>query len=191
MTAAEQVLEFWFKELSPQDHFMGGDRVDGMIKDRFADLWQCAAGGGCSEWEGEAASILALILVLDQFPRNMFRGSGQSFHSDALAREVASRAIENGLDMQISEPDRLFFYMPFMHSERLGDQDRCVTLIAERMKETGKQNLLHAKAHRGIIELFGRFPYRNEALGRENSPEESDWMQNVGYMKFVQQLEEG
>lgn len=190
MACPEQVLEFWFETLTPADHFSGEQRVDDMITSRFHGVWMQAAGGGHSAWEQCPEGALALVILLDQFPRNMFRASGQSFHSDALAREVANRAIERGFDLRINEPKRLYFYMPFMHSERLDDQDRCIELLAERMRETGEQNLLHARAHRGIIELFSRFPYRNEALQRKNTAEETAWLAQVGYMKFVQQLAE-
>ena len=190
MASAEQVLEFWFETLTREEQFSGEQRIDDMIRSRFFESWMRAAGGGLSTWEQSPKSTLALIILLDQFPRNMFRDSGQSFHSDALAREIASRAIERGFDMRISVPDRLFIYMPYMHSERLEDQDRCVELFAERMENMGEQNLLHARAHRGIIELFSRFPFRNQALGRENTAAETEWLEQVGYMKFVQQLAE-
>ena len=190
MASAEQVLEFWFETLTREDHFRGGQRIDDMIRSKYLATWMQAAGGGLSAWERSPKGALALIIVLDQFPRNMFRDSEQSFHSDALAREVASRAIECGFDLRIDVPNRVFFYMPFMHSERLEDQDRCIELLAERMQREGEQNLLHARAHRGIIELFSRFPYRNKALRRENSAEETEWLEQVGYMKFVQQLAE-
>ncbi len=190
MTTPQEILAFWFEEISPMEQFMGGPEIDDRISQRFGGAWEQAASGECNDWAESADGALALVILLDQFPRNMFRGSGKSFATDQMAREVADRAIRDGHDMQMAEPRRLFLYMPFMHSEELAEQDRCVDLIAERMTETGAQNLLHARAHRGIIEMFGRFPYRNEALGRENTAEEAEWMANVGYRKFVQDLEE-
>ncbi len=169
---------------------MGGQEIDDKIIDRFGDAWNKAARGEFDGWTENADGALALIILLDQFPRNMFRGSGKSFATDALARKVADRAIGDGHDMRMTEKQRLFIYMPFMHSEELAEQDRCIELIGERMPETGATNLLHARAHRGIIEMFGRFPYRNDALGRASTPDEAEWMANVGYRGYVRQLEE-
>ncbi len=191
MTEAEDILNFWFETLKPDDHFLGNERVDQLIRSKFHELWMTAAGGGLADWESDPEGALALIIILDQFPRNMFRGTGQSFHSDALAREIAGRSVENRFDMRFDEPRRLFFYMPFMHSERSADQDRCVDCIASRMRKTGAHNLLHARAHRRIIKRFQRFPYRNEALGRRNTPEEDEWLADSGYMNVVGQIEAG
>ena len=189
MPEPQEILKFWFESLTPEDHFRGGDRVDELIRSGFHGLWMRAAGGGLAEWENEPRSALALIIVLDQFPRNMFRGSGQSFHSDALAREIAGNSLAGRFDMHFDERRRLFFYMPFMHSERLHDQDRCIDCIAARMRKTGAQNLLHARAHRRIIKRFGRFPYRNEVLGRPNTSDEDDWLASSGYIDMVAQIE--
>ena len=128
---------------------MGGQEIDDKIIDRFGDAWNKAARGEFDGWTENADGALALIILLDQFPRNMFRGSGKSFATDALARKVADRAIGDGHDMRMTEKQRLFIYMPFMHSEELAEQDRCIELIGERMPETGATNLLHARAHRG------------------------------------------
>ena len=189
MPDANEVLKFWFDEITPMEQFMSTPELDDRIRDRFGELWEAANAGGMLDWLEDPDQALALIIVLDQFPRNIFRGSGRSFESDALARSHASQAIESGFDLKQPERRRLFIYMPFMHSEDIADQNRCLDLIRDRIPETGAQNLLHAKAHRDIIQLFGRFPYRNEALGRENTPAEADWMENVGYRKYVEQLE--
>ena len=189
MTAQQEILEFWFEEISPQEQFMGGPELDERIRTRFGEMWEQAVSGGFREWLETPDDALALIILLDQFPRNMFRGSGKSFESDALARECSAAAIGSGHDMELQERKRLFIYMPYMHSESLDDQQRCVELIRDRMPETGALNLLHARAHRDIIGLFGRFPYRNEALGRDSTDDEAAWMESVGYRKFVEQLE--
>ena len=189
MTAQQEILEFWFEEISPQEQFMGGPELDDRIRTRFGAIWDQAVSGQFREWLKTPDGALALIILLDQFPRNMFRGSGKSFDSDALARECSAIAIESGHDMTMPERKRLFIYMPYMHSEDMEEQRRCVELIHDRMPETGALNLLHARAHRDIIGLFGRFPYRNEALGRESTDEETAWMETVGYRKFVEQLE--
>ena len=189
MTAQQDILGFWFEEISPQEQFMGGPELDERIRTRFGEMWEQAVSGRFREWLETPDGALALIILLDQFPRNMFRGSGKSFDSDALARECSATAIGSGHDMGLPERKRLFIYMPYMHSEGMEDQQRCVELIRDRMPETGALNLLHARAHRDIIGLFGRFPYRNEALGRESTDEEAGWMETVGYRKFVEQLE--
>lgn len=188
MSNPEEIIKFWFETLTPEDHFRGGEQVDEQVRSRFHDVWLRAAGGAMAEWEKTPRGALALIICLDQFPRNMFRNSGQSFHSDALAREIASRSIEKRYDWQLEEKLRLFLYMPFMHSESLLDQDRSVDLIAGRMPQVGRQNLLHAHAHRKIIEMFGRFPFRNEALGRKNSLQENEFLNSGGYTKVVDQI---
>ncbi len=190
MITSQQVLEFWFETLSHEQKFAANDEVDAKIRTQFLDAWYSAAGGGLADWETSAESALALVILLDQFPRNMFRGSGQSFHSDALAREVANRAIERGFDMQFEEMKRIFFYLPFMHSERIEDQDRCVALIGERMQESGQVSLLHARAHREVVRKFGRFPFRNEALEREYAEEEKEMMDFSVYLKIVDELKE-
>ena len=189
MTEHQEILEFWFEEISPQEQFMGGPELDERIRTRFGEMWEQAVSGRFREWLETPDGALALIILLDQFPRNMFRGSGKSFDSDALACECSAIAIESGHDMELPERKRLFIYMPYMHSESMEDQQRCVELIRDRIPESGALNLLHARAHRDIIGLFGRFPYRNEALGRASTDEEIEWMKAVGYRKFVEQLE--
>lgn len=184
----EAVLKFWFETLTMKDWFSGEERVDKMIADQFLELWEKSVAGKCDVWMKTPQGALALILVLDQFPRNMFRKSGKSFESDPIARSVANRVIEEGLDMELPEGKRMFVYLPFMHSEDLAEQDRCVELISERMPVAGTENLVHAKAHREIIRTFGRFPYRNQALGRADTPEESAWLEQVGYMKMVEKV---
>ncbi|MCY4007448.1 MAG: DUF924 domain-containing protein [Rhodobacteraceae bacterium] len=189
MPGADDILSFWFETLTSQQRFMAREDVDSAITARFHDLWCCAAGGGKSDWEQEGLSSLALVIVLDQFPRNMFRGSAQSFHSDALSLRIAGQMIAAGFDLQLDEEQRLFVYMPFMHSERLADQDQAVGYIEERMKETGALNLIHARAHRRIIRKFQRFPYRNDALARPSTPDEEKWLENVGYASLVRTLQ--
>lgn len=188
MNVIEQILLFWFDELTPDDHFKKNEELDMKIHSKFHHIWIKAAGGGCSPWEDTVDGALALIICLDQFPRNMLRGEANAFHSDALAREVANRTIEKGYDLQLEERKRLFIYMPLMHSEWLSDQDRCVHLIANRLSNTGAINLLHARAHRQVIKDFKRFPFRNEALGRENSLAEEDFFAKGGYAYIVKQL---
>jgi len=161
---------------------------DAEIRDRFLPAWQAALGGGLQDWAIDAEGALGFIILTDQFPRNMFRGDARSFATDDLAKSVSCRAIERGWDMRTSEPERQFFYLPFMHSERLSEQDRGVRLIAERMEQGN--NLLHAKAHREIIRRFNRFPYRNDALGRETTAAEKAFLDAGGYGAILREMDD-
>lgn len=190
MNTAEDVLAFWLEELVPKDWYAGGDALDRQIKARFEAVWERAAEGGGGHWLTDARGTLAYILVTDQFSRNMFRGQGKAFDTDPSARAAARMALAKGWDMQIAEPQRQFFYLPLMHSEDLGDQKDCAALMAERMPQTGADNLRHAHAHLWVIETFGRFPYRNAALGRESTPQEADWMARGGYKLALEVVDE-
>ncbi|MCY4460366.1 MAG: DUF924 domain-containing protein [Albidovulum sp.] len=184
--APEEVLTFWTDEVGQDAWYFGGDEVDAMIRGRFEPLWNALMAGDYSDWENSPSGSLARIIVLDQFPRNIFRGSSKSFASDRLALGFAGEAINAGLDMKIPVPERQFFYMPYVHSEDLSVQDEGVRLMKEKMKN--RENLLHARVHREIIARFGRFPYRNEALGRETTAEEAGWMEQGGYKSVVAEL---
>jgi uncharacterized protein (DUF924 family) len=153
-------------------------------------LWERGARGELDEtWATNPKGALALIVLLDQFPRNMFRGDARSFASDDRALSTACYALDRGWDMRIDAPERQFFYMPFMHSERLTDQDHCVRLMAERME--GDENLLHARVHREIIRRFNRFPYRNEALGRTSGTAEREFLEAGGYAQILEAMKAG
>ncbi|MDF2232224.1 DUF924 domain-containing protein [Albimonas sp. CAU 1670] len=188
-TTPAQVLDFWFDELGPDGWFGGGPRVDDLIRRRFASAWRAARGGAFESWQATPEGTLALLLILDQFPRNMHRGSGLSFATDARGLRVARRALARGQDLALPEEARRFLYLPFTHSERLTDQDRSVGLFVRRLGVKNRaRNRAHARAHRAVIEQFGRFPYRNEALGRETTPEEAAWLRDVGYMGEVRRF---
>jgi uncharacterized protein (DUF924 family) len=161
---------------------------DAEIRDRFLPAWQAAYDGGLQDWAIDAEGALGFIILTDQFPRNMFRGDARSFATDDLAKSVSCRAIERGWDMRTAEPERQFFYLPFMHSERLSEQDRGVRLIAERMEQGN--NLLHAKAHREIIRRFNRFPYRNDALRRETTAAEQAFLDAGGYGAILREMDD-
>lgn len=178
---AEAVLKFWIDEVGPEAWYREDAALDRKIRENFIETLHAARRGDLASWLHRPESALALMIVLDQFPRNMFRGSGEAFQSDPRALDLAKKAISVGYDLKIDEPQRQFFYLPLMHSETLTDQDRCVRLILTRMPETGESNLKHACAHRDVIRRFGRFPYRNEALGRESSPAEQDYLAAGGY----------
>ena len=186
---SEDVLRFWLEALKPADWYVSNDAVDTIIRDQFGAAWETARAGGLNDWRNSARGSLAYLILTDQFPRNMFRGDARAFATDALARAATADAIVKGWDLQIPEPARQFFYLPLEHSEDICDQDRAVTLVQSAMPETGAGTLLHARAHAEIIRRFGRFPFRNQALGRDSTAEEIAFMAEGGYGSIVRQLE--
>ena len=181
MAKPEDVLAFWLDECTPADWYKSDAAFDATIRDRFAEAWREAAEGALGLWLTYPSGVLAYIILTDQFPRNMFRDSGDAFATDHLARAAAKVAIDRNWDLKIDEPGRQFFYLPLMHSENLCDQDRAVRLIHSRMPETGVSNQDHACAHRSVIRDFGRFPYRNAALGRKTMASEQLFLDAGGY----------
>lgn len=176
---AEDVLCFWLDEVGPDGWYGGGGDLDAAIRDRFGATWEAAAAGRLSAWTCNARGTLAFLIVTDQFPRNMFRGTARAFATDPLALHVAKQAIRRGLDRAVEGEARQFFYLPLEHSETTPDQHRAVRLIASRM--AAPATLDHARAHRAVIRSFGRFPYRNEALGRSSTSAERDMIAAGGY----------
>ena len=173
----QDVLTFWFVENGREQWFQKDDAFDSEMRRRFADLQVRAAAGGCVDWEATEDGRMALILVLDQFSRNLYRDDPRAFAQDARARAIARTAIALG-DHVTSAPDRkLFLYLPFEHSEALADQDWCMTLFTA----LGDPELLaYAERHRVIVERFGRFPHRNAVLGRDTTPDELEFLQQPG-----------
>ena len=188
MVTPEEVLSFWLDEIGPSGWYKVDDTLDQDIRTRFEDAWDGAMEGRHALWLTYPSGTLAYIILMDQFPRNMFRGTGKAFKSDRFALAAAKQAIGKNWDLKIDEPARQFFYLPLMHSENLCDQDRCVRLMHERMPQEGAANLLHARAHREVIRKFGRFPYRNTALGRHSTANETDYMSGGGYGSTVEEL---
>jgi len=175
---AADVLAFWFEEIEPKAWFTKDTDFDRRVTERFGAAHARAAAGELDHWQERAEGALALVLLLDQFPRNMFRDSPRAFASDAGALAVAKQAIVRGLDMELVGDRRIFLYMPFQHSEELADQRRSVELFAERLDS---ENMLgYARRHLAIIERFGRFPHRNAVLGRANTPEEAEFLEEKG-----------
>lgn len=177
---SRDVLDFWFEEIPPSRWFNSDASFDADIRARF--LTGCeglAAADTPHEWEQTPEGALGYVIALDQFPRNMFRGSSKSFAWDHLSLAAAKRAITAGHDMALPEVQRRFFYMPFMHAEDLADQNRCVALCETRLTE--QETAGHARAHRDTIAEFGRFPHRNAVLGREASAAETSYLENGGY----------
>lgn len=188
MANPDEILSFWLDETGPKGWYQGGEELDQTVRDRFLSTYKRATQGALSLWLTYPTGTLAYIILTDQFPRNMFRGTAQAFETDGIARAAAKVALHRGWDLKIDEPARQFFYMPLVHSECLSDQDRAVRLILSRMPETGEGNLLHAKAHREVIRRFGRFPNRNEVLGRSSPPAEADFLESGGYGATVEAL---
>jgi uncharacterized protein (DUF924 family) len=187
MTTPEAVLGFWLDELEPGQWYAVDAAVDAEIRRRFGAAWEAARGGAFGPWMASPEGALALLILTDQFPRNMFRGEARAFATDRLALARAKQAIGLDHDHRIEPPARQFFYLPLMHSESLTDQDRCVRLMLLEMPPSAEQ-LLHARAHREVIRRFGRFPYRNAALGRANTPEEAAYLADGAYGSTVKAL---
>jgi uncharacterized protein (DUF924 family) len=184
---SEEVLKFWFgREDEPgygefrEAWFKKDPEFDRQIRDRFEALYEEAATGGLDGWKEEARSCLALVIVLDQFPRNMFRGDPRSYATDRKAQVTAEYAVERALDRELPPFQRAFLYMPFMHSEDLEHQRRSVELFRTLEGSGESDSAGYAVRHMEIIERFGRFPHRNEVLGRRTTPEEAEFLTQPG-----------
>ncbi len=184
----QEILDFWFgREDDPgygefrDAWFQKNEDFDNEVQTRFRDDYEQAANGERDDWRDEAHSALALVILLDQFPRNMFRGDGQTYATDAKALETAEYAIERALDRELPAFQRMFLYMPFMHSEDVGVQRRSVEIFGQLAAEDGAPDLTsYAVGHKDIVERFGRFPHRNAILGRETTPEEAEFLTQPG-----------
>jgi len=172
-----EVVTFW-REAGPEKWWNKDDAFDRAVRAKFLAVHEAAARAELAGWENSAEGALALIILLDQFPRNMFRGSPHAFATDPLARAVAARALARGFDRVTDETLRPFFYMPFMHSEILADQDRCVALF-EALGQPGQSEF--ATGHRDIIARFGRFPHRNRIVGRDTTAAEREFLDGGGF----------
>lgn len=191
MTAAAEILDFWFdrpgfaargEPLAPRKCWWRKDAAyDAEIRARFGAAVETALQGGHAGWADTAEGALALLILLDQFPRNIFRGTPRAFAGDARARGVAREAVGRGYDIVVAPAMRQFFYMPFQHSENLDDQEFGMLLFAALDKELPGEDVLdHAERHRVIIAQFGRFPHRNATLGRPSTPEETEFLKQPG-----------
>jgi uncharacterized protein (DUF924 family) len=190
-----EVLNFWFGEdcnnpdwkADNRRWYSGGDSFDFSIRERFARLVERALAGDLANWERSPGSVMALIILLDQFTRNIFRGSPRAFEGDERARSVLNTALKKGFDLALSYKERCFIYMPLEHSESLADQQRCVELFEALLAEAPAayhanigSSLNFAIKHRDIIGEFGRFPHRNEILGRLATPGEIRYLADGG-----------
>ena len=175
--APADILAFW-RDAGRERWYERDDAFDAEVRSRFLELWRKAAAGGLSSWETTEDGALALVIVLDQFPRNMFRNDIRAYSSDGLARAVADRAIARGADTRVVPVLLEFLYMPLMHSEQLADQQRCVELFR---KAGNTDNLQYAERHAEIIRRFGRFPHRNPVLGRATTLPERAFLDGGGF----------
>ena len=172
VASAAEVVAFW-RDAVPEAWFKIDDRFDDSIRERFLPTYEAASDGKLSSWEATSEGALALLLLLDQFPRNMFRGSARMFATDPMARAIAAAALVRGFDAEVPAELRSFFYLPFEHSENIKDQERSVALC----KASGDADLLKwAVVHADIVRRFGRFPHRNVVLGRATTPEEQAFL---------------
>jgi uncharacterized protein (DUF924 family) len=171
------IIQFW-RDAGPEKWFAKDAAFDAAIRTRFLADHLAAAAGERTQWEGSADGSYALLLLLDQFPRNLFRESAQAYASDDAALAIADRAIARGFDTLFPLPERRFFYTPHMHAEDLAQQERCLALCAAAGDEEGVK---YAVIHRDIIRDFGRFPHRNRILGRQTTPEEQAFLDSGGF----------
>jgi uncharacterized protein (DUF924 family) len=171
VASQSEILDFWFKETPQTSWFAADAAFDETIRRRFEETWRAAAAGAFASWAETMRGALALIILLDQFPRNMFRGEAAAFSTDGLAQIAARAAIARGFDVEAPAHVRSFFYLPLMHSEDVLDQEECVRLTRARL---GEKHFSYpfAQRHCETIARFGRFPARNGALARESTAEE-------------------
>lgn len=174
---APEVLAFW-RDAGPEKWFVKDEAFDAEIRARFLDTYEAAAAGQLDDWEATPDGAYALLVLLDQFPRNLFRGSPRAFATDAQALGIAERAVARGFDRAFDNPERRFIYMPFMHAEDLAHQERCIALCQAADDPEGVK---YAEIHRDIIRDFGRFPHRNPCLGRDTTTQERAFLDKGGF----------
>jgi uncharacterized protein (DUF924 family) len=177
IASAQDVLAVW-REAGPDKWFKKDAAFDDAIQARFLETYEAAAAGTLADWERTSEGAYALILLLDQFPRNMFRNDPRTFATDRQAKTVAERAIARGFDKDFDAREQNFFHLPFTHSEELADQERCVALA---LSTGDADNLKWAQLHADVIRRFGRFPHRNKVLGRDTTPEEQAFLDGGGF----------
>lgn len=175
-----ELLDFWYSEAVRPRWFDSTPELDSAIKERFEALWRQGAAGELSSWEATPEGALALVILLDQLPLNMYRGSPEAFSTEQLAVAVTKRAIEQGYDKLIEKDRRMFLFLPLMHSEHPDDQDLSVQAFAAAGLN---DNLRWAEHHRDIVRRFGRFPHRNAILGRQSTSAELEYLGSPGAFK--------
>lgn len=177
-TLIDEIVDFWFDDAVKAYWFRRSDSFDRAVRDTLQEPYEQAAAGAYDGWMEDVDGCLALCVLLDQVPRNVFRNDPRAFATDAKARAVARHAIENGYDLECNADERLFLYLPFEHSEDLEDQRLAVALIRERVGTP--EPVDYAERHLRIVERFGRFPHRNAILGRASTPEEEAFLKEPG-----------
>jgi uncharacterized protein (DUF924 family) len=173
------ILRFWFEETHPSQWFQTSADFDNTLRDEFLNDYQLARDGVYDGWKRDGKGCLALCLLLDQFPRNMFRGTPQAFNTDDQALLIARHTVSQGFDKLLEPIERRFIYLPYEHSENLNDQKTCLALF-ETIKDDDPQGYDYAKRHFDVIARFGRFPHRNAILGRETTPDEQAYLDDNG-----------
>lgn len=189
MSEPEAILAFWLHDVGEGGWYAADDTTDAEIRERFLPAWEAADRGEREFWLNGPRGALAYLVLTDQFPRNLFRGDPRAFATDARARAGARMALDHGWDLAVKEPERVFFYMPFEHSEDPADQALAVEYMRDRLP-SDPENLLHARAHQAIILRYGRFPTRNAALGRVSTPEEQAYLDQGGYAALVKAMKD-
>ena len=184
----EFILNFWLDEVGPNCWYSSNDSLDGLIEQNFKETFEYILSGGNSLWLTYPSGALAYIIVLDQFSKNIFRGSKKSFAADRIALAASKQSIKYEFDLKINEPARQFFYLPLMHSENLYDQEKCIRQILQKLPLSGHNLLKHARAHRELIRSYGRFPSRNSQLGRTNTHFEQEYFEHGGYQAVLSRV---
>lgn len=188
MSQVDEILTFWFGQPDATDYgkqrtfwFTKNPECDKEIRERFLNEYEQAAAAQLNSWKEAPRSCLALILLLDQFPRNLFRGTPKAFATDAAALAAAQHAVAQGFDRELLNVQRWFIYLPFEHSENIEHQRQCVELFASLKDDLESASAIdYAQRHLAVIERFGRFPHRNAILGRESTPEEVEFLKQPG-----------
>lgn len=178
MASHSDILDFWFDPQHKTKLFKSDDAFDALIRTRFEPTAIDLAAGAL-KWDGNPESDLATIIALDQFPRNMYRGTKAAFAWDHLGLRAAQQMVDKGWDLKIDQDKRSFVYMPFMHAEDIDMQAKCVQLVDSRLDNAG--TLHHAREHEKVIKRFGRFPHRNDILGRQSTEDEIQFLKSGGY----------
>ena len=178
-SSAKDIIDFWFEDTQPQQWFQVNPEFDADLSDRYAGMINMAADGVLDGWNKDADGCLALVLLLDQFPRNVYRDTPKAFENDSKALLVAKHAIAKGFDQILNPVKRRFLYLPFEHSENINDQHKSVELF-ESLKDEDPLGYDYAIKHFKVIDRFNRFPHRNGVLGRENTPEEDIFLKEEG-----------
>lgn len=174
----DEIVDFWFDEACRPYWFSPKPTFDRLVEDTLLEHHHKAAKGDFDHWVDDVDGALALCILLDQVPRNCFRGSPQAYATDAMARQVAAKALEEGYDLECGEEEKVFLYLPFEHHENADSQELAVRLFTERT--TTPEYREYAERHRDVVARFGRFPHRNKALGRESTPEEMAFLEEPG-----------